>query len=207
MAETRPNAKPVGDPFTDILTGGDLSLSRPQFNAMLRGALIGGQVYVISIGPNPTDIVGVTVWYPPGKHSMSTDEERAQGWNQFMESLPEKLRTWFAEHFRPRMSGLAIEALGEEQALNAWHLQLFGVLKVYHGKGYGRKLYEVVERQAKAQGAVMYLETTTELDVKIYQKLGFHVRSEVHIINWIGTGHVRLMIQETKESNVKETIL
>jgi len=34
--------------------------------------------------------------------------------------------------------------------------------------------------------------------VKIYTKLGFRVVGETYVENWVGTGHVRLMLQETR---------
>jgi len=33
--------------------------------------------------------------------------------------------------------------------------------------------------------------------VQIYTKLGFRVVGETYVENWVGTGHVRLMLQET----------
>jgi len=68
----------------------------------------------MSIGPNTSDIVGAALWYPPGKkafatyvaiiraplipltlRAISSEEERAAGWNEFMETIPEKLRDWW----------------------------------------------------------------------------------------------------------------
>jgi len=61
----------AGDPFTDILLGGDLSLSPLQLRANVQAALIGGEVHALSIGPEPANIVGVSIWYPPGKSAFS----------------------------------------------------------------------------------------------------------------------------------------
>ena len=63
----------LGDPFTDILIGGrDRSLDTLLLRANVRAALIGGQLDVMSIGPNTSDIVGAALWYPPGKKAFAT---------------------------------------------------------------------------------------------------------------------------------------
>lgn len=46
---------------------GDLSLVPKEIRANLRAALVGhGQVHVLEIGNEVSDIVGVAIWYPPG---------------------------------------------------------------------------------------------------------------------------------------------
>lgn len=59
------------DPFTSILLGGNLSLSHLELRANVQAALIGGEVHALSIGPGPANIVGVSIWYPPGKSLFS----------------------------------------------------------------------------------------------------------------------------------------
>jgi len=99
--------------------------------------------------------------------AISSEEERAAGWNEFMETIPEKLRDWWLNNvcefrlfylaqilwphlpqFSPAMVQLSADALGPEYLLNSWHLHIFGIAKDHQGKGYGRALYELVEKQA-----------------------------------------------------------
>jgi GNAT superfamily N-acetyltransferase len=47
------------------------------------------------------------------------------------------------------MGKMSEESLGPGYSLNAWHLHLFGVHPGHHGKGYGRALFEFVERQVR----------------------------------------------------------
>jgi len=35
--------------------------------ASIRCGLIDGEVHVLELGPNVEDIVGVAIWFPPGK--------------------------------------------------------------------------------------------------------------------------------------------
>lgn len=44
-----------------------------QLGANVRAAALGrGQIHVASQGPNPEDIIGAAIWYPPGYSVFST---------------------------------------------------------------------------------------------------------------------------------------
>ncbi|KAH9477741.1 hypothetical protein JR316_0009968 [Psilocybe cubensis] len=182
-----------GDPFTNILVGGNMDLEPLQLGANIRAALIGGQVHVITLGPQPEDIVGVALWYPPGSSSFSSEEERAAGWNQFLEAAPDDLRKWWTDYFIPSMTRLNADTLGSGYTHNSWHLHIFGVMRARHRKGYGKALYRLVEKQAKETHSSIVLETTT---VQIYQRLGLGVRGEIDIESNYGKAHIWLMSKE-----------
>ena len=63
---------PEGDAFTPLLVGGDLNLVGDSNLASIRCGLIDGEVHVLELGPNVEDIVGVAVWFPPGKDMYSS---------------------------------------------------------------------------------------------------------------------------------------
>ncbi|KAF9041359.1 hypothetical protein BJ165DRAFT_1530091 [Panaeolus papilionaceus] len=190
-----------GDPFTDTLLGGDLSLSSLQLGANIRAAVIGGEVHVLSVGPEVDDIVGVAIWYPPGTSDISdnlcSEEERAVGWNEFLEKLPTSLKDWWMDYFIPKMKGLSTTSLGEGYQLSSWHLHIFGVAKAHQGKGYGKALFKYAEEKALATKAPMVLETTNDVDVAIYKKLGFIIRGEMDLKSEHGDACVKVMSLET----------
>ncbi|KAF5318820.1 hypothetical protein D9619_010803 [Psilocybe cf. subviscida] len=158
-----------GDPFTSILLGGDVSLQPQEIRANVCAALIGpGQVHILEIGNEVSDIVGVAIWYPPGARAFASEEERAAGWDQFLAEIPLSLRSWWLDYFVPTISGLSGKALGPTYLLNSWHLHLFGVLKAHQGKKYGRILFEFAQRQAKTTKSPIVVETTTEVDVSLH---------------------------------------
>jgi GNAT superfamily N-acetyltransferase len=59
-----------------------------------------------------------------------------------------------------------------------YYLMALGVSPHMQGKGIGSKLIEPVLQQADAMGYKCYLETETEINVKFYEKNGFHVEQE-----------------------------
>ncbi|KAF9476820.1 hypothetical protein BDN70DRAFT_897047 [Pholiota conissans] len=185
-----------GDPFSSVLLGGDLSLAPTEFDAQLRATLIGGAVHALALGPLVEDLVGVALWYPPGKSVFSSAEERAAGWDQFMDSVPASLKAWWTDYFGPTMGKMSSDALGPDYSLKAWHLHIFGVHPAHQGKGYGRVLFEFAEQQAKETHSNIVLETTTDVDVKIYTRLGFHICGGTEVKSDFGNTHVRLMIKE-----------
>ncbi|KDR72480.1 hypothetical protein GALMADRAFT_142805 [Galerina marginata CBS 339.88] len=187
----------LGDPFSAILLGGNLDLAPQQLRANVQAALIGGQVHVITVGPKATDIVGASIWFPPGSSAFSSEDQRAAGWNQFLEAVPESLRRWWMDYFVPTVSQLSTNALGSGYLLDSWHLHIFGVMKAHQRKGYGKVLFQLAETRAKQNHTPLVLETTTELDVTIYKMLGFHVCAETAIGSSVGDARMWLMLKET----------
>lgn len=59
-----------------------------------------------------------------------------------------------------------------------YYLMALGVSPQMQGKGIGSKLIEPVLQQADITGYKCYLETETEINVKFYEKNGFHVEQE-----------------------------
>ncbi|EAU81346.2 hypothetical protein CC1G_11603 [Coprinopsis cinerea okayama7 len=181
------------DPFTQIVTGGDTSLSYAQLRAGIASAAVGGDLHVLALGPNPDDIIGVAAWFPPGTSINSTPEQRAAGWDEFINNATPTLREWWLNYFIPSMTKFTSTTLGENYTKNAWHLHLFGVLPEYQGKGLGKMLYRFAEEQAKLTKSNIALETSTDVDVIIYQKLGFKVRGEIPIVSEVGKNRMVLM--------------
>ncbi|TFK41608.1 hypothetical protein BDQ12DRAFT_678231 [Crucibulum laeve] len=185
-----------GDPFTNILMGGDLSLAPHQLRANARAAAVGGEIHVACIGDQLEDIVGAAIWYPPGTSGMASEDQRAQGWNQFIAMLSDELRRWWMDYFIPSIKRLSAEPLGDDYLLNSWHLHIFGVLPQYQGKGIGKKMFKFVDDKAQKDNRAIALETTTELDLLIYSRFGCKVRNEIDLHSKWGDGKVYLMTKE-----------
>ncbi|KAF9460511.1 hypothetical protein BDZ94DRAFT_1197671 [Collybia nuda] len=175
-----------GDLLTRFLVGGDTSLLRSKFEANVRAAVIGGTIYVAATSSNAEDIIGASIWFGPGQGSLMTKEQRAAGWDQFLETAPEELQQWWLDYFIPLMAQMSDLSLGPGFKLQQWHLLLFGVTPEHHQKGYGRAMITTVEKLAKADGVSIVLETPTDLDVKIYKRLGFNVMGQTVVTSPLG---------------------
>ncbi|KAF8074748.1 hypothetical protein FPV67DRAFT_1726249, partial [Lyophyllum atratum] len=183
------------DPFTDILVGGDRSLVRPQFEFNIHACSLGGELHVASIGPATEDIVGVALWYGPGQDSMTTEEQREVGSDWFFAQCSEELKKWWFEHFFPTMERLEEETLGRGFKDSQWSLLIFGVDPEHHRKGIAKTMMKSAEERVKAEGVSIVLETTTDLDLLIYKRMGFVVKGHVTLTSPRGQSPVYQLIK------------
>ncbi|ESK88655.1 acetyltransferase [Moniliophthora roreri MCA 2997] len=149
----------------------DESLVEPFIEAMVRGTVIGGQLYVVE---TPDGIVGATLWFGPGQISLGSEEQRQAGWNQLMEKLDDATRRWFVDVFlASSLHDVPDKLYGQGGQKAAYHLQLFGVLPQCQGKGYGKALLHHVEEKAKSEGVDVVLETVGLKNVPMYKAFGY----------------------------------
>ncbi len=60
-----------------------------------------------------------------------------------------------------------------------WYLQTLGVEPIHQGKGYGSLLMEfMLEKIDNSKPLPVFLETSTEINVKFYKRFGFEVMKE-----------------------------
>mmetsp|Transcript_31558 Transcript_31558/g.66385 ORF Transcript_31558/g.66385 Transcript_31558/m.66385 type:complete len:93 (+) Transcript_31558:3-281(+) len=61
------------------------------------------------------------------------------------------------------------------------HLQSIGVLSDQHGKGYGKKMLQLLAQTANSLHASIYLETDSENNESMYKHFGFHTVEKVNL--------------------------
>jgi ribosomal protein S18 acetylase RimI-like enzyme len=61
-----------------------------------------------------------------------------------------------------------------------WHLDSVAVAPGWQGRGIGSALIEFGLEHARESGAAMVLETGTQRNVPLYERLGFHIVEEAH---------------------------
>jgi ribosomal protein S18 acetylase RimI-like enzyme len=131
-----------------------------------------------SDGVSTTDGVrGVIGVIPPGKSSLPPGGLLAF---LFRTKARPRLRLPTV-HFARR--GLALLAEMERLHIREPHyyVQMIGVHPAHQGTGLGRVLLEPVTRIADSKGVSVYLETTKESNLRLYQHFGFEVLKEVSL--------------------------
>lgn len=93
------------------------------------------------------------------------------------------------------MEQLANESLGPGVKEAQWYLALFGVHPQHHRRGVGTALMRVIEERAKADGVSIVLETSTDLDLLIYKRMGFEVKGEVTLESSLGQAPIHMLMK------------
>ncbi|KAH6909536.1 hypothetical protein BKA70DRAFT_202180 [Coprinopsis sp. MPI-PUGE-AT-0042] len=199
----------AGDPLTPIFSGNDSEIDILLLKAALGSAAVGGALHVLVIptsanGANeetsPQErIIGVAAWFPPGMSSNATPEQRAAGWETYMETVEKKnpkLKAWWIDYFIPHSRKVTASILPEDFIKNSWHLQLFGVEPTYHSQGLGKKLFKFAEDQAKSTSSPIFLGTATDLNILIYRKLGLDRVGETKIESEYGTAKMTFLVKK-----------
>ncbi|KAJ7263745.1 hypothetical protein C8J57DRAFT_1070330, partial [Mycena rebaudengoi] len=79
---------------TTSVAGGDEILKGELFRAMIRAANIAGEIYVAT-DASSNKIVAFTLWFPPGTSLFDSEEQRALGFDEFMNKIsPETQAFW-----------------------------------------------------------------------------------------------------------------
>lgn len=82
--------------------------------------------------------------------------------------------------FLPLLGNTKAQVLRERDD-EAWYLVYVGTRPSAQGKGYCRKAITHVTNMADAQKRPCYLESSNEINVKIYGRMGFKVKKRVHL--------------------------
>ncbi|TDL30001.1 hypothetical protein BD410DRAFT_710196 [Rickenella mellea] len=178
------------DKFTEYIVGGFIgndgnkSLVPDVHRAQIKAGLIGGRVYVAEI--DQVGIVGAAVWFGPGEELLSSPDQAAAGFNQFMGDLGSRdpeMPAWWMTSFLPNYGKFTSEALGDPKYKhNGWHLQLLGVEPKYQRHGVGTALIKYVKDiDATSESKHLSVETETEGARQFYKQVGFIERGETTV--------------------------
>lgn len=160
---------------------------RPAGIAALHGSVVRyclrhGEVYTTP------DLAGVACWLPPEKPFPTFFRMMQAG----MFRVPLRMG-WSGCRQLNAVDALA-QKLHHAYAPGAhWYLWVIGVDPAQHGKGVGTRLARPVAERADRDRLPCYLETHKELNVTIYQRLGFQIAQRVDLPN--GTGSMWAMLR------------
>ncbi|RDX57176.1 hypothetical protein OH76DRAFT_1335643 [Lentinus brumalis] len=179
---------------------GDRDLQEHMHRAHITAALANneGEVHIAEVPGE--GVVGVAVWYPfpPGSKFLSTDAQRNAGWNQLMDKLEPRLCDWWTQ-FLDEYDDMVERALTQGVKLEAYHLQLIGVLPERHRRGIGRALMQFAKNKAHAMGVPTVLESGASAS-ELYGGLGYTVAGSgpIHLLSEDSTFDMSAFIKHTE---------
>ncbi|EJD50830.1 hypothetical protein AURDEDRAFT_150014 [Auricularia subglabra TFB-10046 SS5] len=160
----------ANDPIMPPCLGGEMHLSIDLWRGFIRAGMVGGEVYLAGLD-SETNTDGVAIWFPAGTEFLGTEEQQGV-WNEmFGKYLNADARRFWELNYETTCNVVLDRVLPKDKHHSMWHLQILGTRVAAQRRGVARALIDHVSELATNES--MRLETFTELNVKIYEKLGF----------------------------------
>ncbi|TFK42238.1 hypothetical protein BDQ12DRAFT_645786 [Crucibulum laeve] len=156
------------------LSGGDLSLVDPMARAILLAGAIDGEYY--SATNEEGELVGFTMWMPPGQELFSTEEQRNLAAKIFMAQLSDGGKEYYKTTYTAEFPSFVATKLGSTAKVDSWWLHMAMVRRDYQRKGVARALISPILTKAREKGETLALCTTSDRNVPIYVALGFTLK-------------------------------
>ncbi|KAJ9663663.1 hypothetical protein H2198_000675 [Neophaeococcomyces mojaviensis] len=151
---------------------------------------------VTSVGPN---FDSVACWMPPGKNIDDLFTICRSGMWRLGYQLSREGRDRYFKEFLPLLSSTKAEVLGERDD-HSWYLNYIGTKTGSRGKGYARQLIEHISAVADRAGQACYLESSHEVNLKIYQKMGFDLRKQIYLTRSHEEIRMDVMVREPRKN-------
>ncbi|OBZ75628.1 hypothetical protein A0H81_04828 [Grifola frondosa] len=158
------------------LCGGDISLLGLQARAILQAGIFAGEYYAAT--DENGNILAFTMWMPPGQEMLSTPEQRALGFEEFIARLPQAGKEYFKNVYLAEFPGFVASCLGTTGKLDSWWLHMAMVVPEWRRQGIAKALIGFVRAKAAQKGETLALSTTASKNVPIYRALGFELKGE-----------------------------
>lgn len=150
---------------------------------------------VTTIGP---DFDCVAMWMPPGKNIDDIFTILRSGMWRLNWRLSKEGRERFFNEFLPLLAKTKAEVLGKRDE-HSWYLNYIGTKPGSRGKGYARQLIEHIGAVADRAGQACYLESSHEINIKIYGKMGFSLRKQIYLTRSDEEVRMDIMVREPQQ--------
>ncbi|KAI1610965.1 hypothetical protein EDD36DRAFT_308461 [Exophiala viscosa] len=135
------------------------------------------QGLVLTVGQNYDC---VALWLPPGKNIDDWITILRSGMWRLSYKLSKEGRTRFFDEFLPLLHETKLEILGERDN-NSWYLNYVGTKPESRCKGFAKKAIQHVTKLADVHAQPCYLESSHDINLIIYGKLGFELRKQIYL--------------------------
>jgi len=175
------------DSIAKAACGADPALMVDFHRCSIAACAVGGNLFVASY-EDPSNIVGCVAFFGPGTEIMGDEEQRKQGFNDFVVGLPADVQKWWFEKFLPDYSTAGAKVVSAKEKQEAWSVNFFAVLPDYQGKGIGKALLATGEALAKAAGERILMDAETH-NTGMYEHFGYKPlgRVELDMGSFVGT--------------------
>ncbi|KIJ48408.1 hypothetical protein M422DRAFT_247748 [Sphaerobolus stellatus SS14] len=162
------------DPAIAVVTNHDKEFYGDFVISTIIAGLLAGEVYLAE--DQNENVLGAAVWFPPGREMYDSEDQQQQALSVLIGRFTTRdpaLWEWWETKYIPQYGELTTSLLGDGVKRRSWHLQTLGVAPEHQQKGIAKALINVIKEKVSKDGANLCLETTTEINVSIYKRLGF----------------------------------
>ncbi|KAJ3511538.1 hypothetical protein NLJ89_g4046 [Agrocybe chaxingu] len=154
--------------------------------ALLRAGVLSGEYYEAT--NEEGELVGYTMWMPPGQEMFSTEEQKQLGLYEFMAKLSDEAK----EYYRTKGK------------LDSWWLHMAMIRRDYQRQGVLRALLSPVREKAAAAGQYLATCTTNDDNIHVYTGLGFDFKGSTVISSPWGDWPIHVFKMDWKATPVTE---
>ncbi|MCJ1334172.1 hypothetical protein MMC10_010879 [Thelotrema lepadinum] len=158
-----------------------------------------GLVQAIGDPKNGGTFDSVSLWMPPGTvmDGFWTIVRRGlwRHWAQLSLKLSKEGRVRFFKEFLPLLHSTKIDVLKDRDP-NSWYLVYLGTHSRARGRGLAKRLVGEVTRKADLESRACYLESSNEVNIPLYQKLGFETTKQIQLHRGRKTVALDIMVRE-----------
>ncbi|KAJ7039530.1 hypothetical protein C8F04DRAFT_1085594 [Mycena alexandri] len=164
------------------MVGGDESLKDPIFRAMIRAGELAGEVY-FATDDNTQQVVGVAVWFPPGKSLFESEGQRGLGFDDFMTKLSPETSAFWSNAYVPVVDKFLEEVLGADGTRNSQYLNQLATDPRFQRKGIATMLLKTVhDKFADSDTPPLFAHcAANEKNARFYESCGYTVRGQIHL--------------------------
>jgi ribosomal protein S18 acetylase RimI-like enzyme len=156
-----------------VLEGTEVDLKRAFFQGPVRYCRKYGDVYATS-----ELLEGVAAWVPGDSADMTFWRMLRTGSIGLGMRLGVKL-AGLGQRMRPVFDPLEADRRANMKGRNYLYLMIIGVASQFQGQGFGGRLLGALIEESELAQIPLYLETATERNVRMYERLGFNTLKQI----------------------------
>ncbi|KAF9258698.1 hypothetical protein L218DRAFT_964282 [Marasmius fiardii PR-910] len=164
----------AGDSYFNAVLGGDWSLFDIRGRALLRAAMLEGELYAAK-DTKSGRFISMGIWYAPGTGVFSTEAQRALGFYDWFEKLSPETKDWHTKTLTEIKKKYVEPMFTDEEMKHRWWCSGLFTDVEYRGKGCAKAIVNEVAKRASKTNGFLSLATIPPTVIK-YKAMGFEER-------------------------------
>ncbi|KAH9914394.1 uncharacterized protein BXZ73DRAFT_55015 [Epithele typhae] len=160
------------------MTGDDMTRLPSLIGLLIRPiVLVGGVGHTYTARDEHGVLVGFLMFTLPGQRLLSTDEQRKMGMYSYVADLPKDAKDYFQKANIEDIPRVKDEIFGVKDSDRGMYWCNFAMVReVHQNKGLAARMFQMAFNEAATMNATVGLMTTNQMNVPVYESMGFALR-------------------------------